>query len=164
MTLGGILILTGTMGLLALAQTYFMLATFAYLTGWRRLARTHPGREARLATPALHATQGVLLDAWGWNAPPFRLGYDREGIVLRPLPAFRPIFPTVKLPWSVLVAVERRTYLDGDVLVVRYGPDGRDSLAFLPSVLDKRLVELSQGENFREGYLLAGNSTPDIEM
>lgn len=158
MTLRGILILAGTMGVLAIAQTYFMLATFAFLTGWRRLARTHPGRNAKLAMPALFSTQGVLLDAWGWNAPPLRLGHDREGIVLRPLAAFRPVFPTVKVPWSALVAVERRQYFYGDVLVVHYGPDGRNSIAFLPSALSGRLEELSHGENLRKPSSIAGIS------
>jgi hypothetical protein len=164
MTLHGILILASTMSLLAIAQTYFMLTTFAFLTGWRRLARTHPGRKSPLALPALHATQGVLLDAWGWNAPPLRVGHDREGIVLRPLAMFRPVFPTVKVPWSALVAVERRQNPWGEVLIVYFGPDGRDSLSFLPSALSAELRKLSPGENIRNEALPAGNSTPDGEM
>ncbi len=164
MTLRGILILAGTMSLLALAQTYFMLVTFAFLTGWRRLARTHPGHASPLAMPALHATQGVLLDAWGWNAPPLRVGHDREGIVLRPLAMFRPVFPTVKVPWSALVAVEHRQTTWGEMLCVRYGPDGRESLTFLPSALSSELRKLSQGENIRKEALPAGNPTPDGEM
>jgi hypothetical protein len=164
MTLRGILVLAFAMSLLALAQTYFMLVTFAFLTGWRRLARTHPGRRSPLALPSLHATQGVLLDAWGWNAPPLRVGHDREGIVLRPLALFRPVFPSVKVPWSALVAVERRQYMWGEILIVRYGPDGRDSLSFLPSVLSSELRKLSQGENIHKEALSAGNPAPDLEM
>jgi hypothetical protein len=157
-------VLLVTMGVLALAQTYFMLATFAFLTGWRRLARTHPGHASPLALPVLHTTQGVLLDAWGWNAPPLRLGHDREGIVLRPLAPFRVVFPTVKVPWSALVAVERRQYRWGEIVTVRYGPGGNQSLSFLPSVLSSRLLELPQGENIRELAPPAGNSTLNIEM
>jgi hypothetical protein len=118
--------------LLAIGIAIFaaMLFIFAQITGWRRLAKRYGLRGGAAAAP--YRVEGALLGEWGWNSPPLWIGVAAEGLTLRPIRPFRPVFASLRIPWSDVVAAERKHYLFFEVLVLHVG--GASALVgFMPS-------------------------------
>jgi hypothetical protein len=108
-----------------------MLFVFAFATGWTALARRYP---ARLAFEGeRYRVNGVVLGAWGWNAPPLWAGLDETGIVLRAVSPFALAFRPIHLPWNAIEAVTHREYMFFDVTELRYGRGAQARIGFLPS-------------------------------
>ncbi len=107
-----------------------MLAVFAQVTGWRRLAKDFPALTAVHGAPTLRP-DGVLLGAWGWNAPPLRIALDPQALWLLPWPPFNVAFHAVRLPWEAIVATESRRFLLFEVLELRYGQGPKATLGFV---------------------------------
>jgi hypothetical protein len=128
--------------IVALVVSGAMLFVFAYLTGWRALARRFPctSRSTRLTAG------GVIIGALGWNGPPLRIGLDEAGVVLRPMRPFDLAFRTVCIPWSAIVWARHRDYHFFSVLEIGFGPRDGAILGFLPSpaavAIAKRLEAL----------------------
>jgi hypothetical protein len=47
------------------------------------------------------------------------IGVSAEGLTLRPVRPFRPAFATLLIPWSDVVAAERKQYLFFETLALR---------------------------------------------
>lgn len=93
-----------------------MLFIFAWLTGWRRLAKRYGLRGGASAAP--YRVEGVVLGELGFNSPPLWIGVGAAGLTLRPIRPFRPAFATLQIPWSEVVAAERRHYVFFEALVL----------------------------------------------
>jgi hypothetical protein len=119
---------------------------FARITGWSDLARAFPAPAG--ATDARSRTGGVVVGAWGWNAPPLRAGVDDDGLTLDPRPPFRAFFRPVRIPWNAVTGFERREYMFFEVFRLRCGEE--TALGFLPSevtdAIERRLSERPAAE------------------
>lgn len=105
--------------LLAMAAAIFvaMLFIFAQLTGWRRLAKRYGLRGGTAVAP--YRVESAVLGELGCNSPPLWIGVAAEGLTLRPIRPFRPVFATLLIPWCDVVAAERKHYIFFEVLVLR---------------------------------------------
>jgi len=117
------------LGLLALAIAVLMLILFAQITGWRALSKAFPAPDGPHADRA--RTEGVVLGAWGWNAPPLSVSIDDAGMWLFPRPPFTVAFRSVRLPWEAVLSVGTRQFMLFDITEVRYGPEPKSSIGFL---------------------------------
>lgn len=104
--------------MLALGFAIFvaMLFVFAWLTGWRRLAERYGQRGGPAAAP--YRVDCVILGELGCNSPPLLIGVAAEGLTLRPIRPFRPMFATLLIPWCDVVAAERRHYIFFEALIL----------------------------------------------
>ncbi len=107
-----------SMLVLALAICVAMLFIFAWLTGWRRLAKRYGLRGAATAP---YRAECVVLGELGFNSPPLWIGVAEEGLTLRPIRPFRPAFATLQIPWCDVVAAERKHYIFFEALMLKIG-------------------------------------------
>jgi len=107
-----------------------MLLVFAQVIGWRALSMAFPGDAGHRAGAPMPST-GVLLGAWGWNAPPLRVALDEQGLWLLPRAPFGVAFRDVRLPWTAILSVGTRHFVLFDVVEVRYGPGPKAVIAFV---------------------------------
>jgi hypothetical protein len=117
------------LALLALAIGVLMLLVFSQIIGWRALSKAFPGH--RTGSGARIPSDGVVLGAWGWNAPPLNILLDADGVWLLPRAPFRVAFHDVRLPWSAVLAVGPRRFMLFDVVEVRYGAGPKARIGFL---------------------------------
>jgi hypothetical protein len=129
---GAFVLLAGLIGV-AVVVLGLMSLLFARVTGWRALARQFPARTA-FEGPFVFVN-GVILGAWGWNAPPLWAGTDEVGIRLQPVAPFVLAFRPVHLPWAAIRGVERREYLFFSSLELRYGEAAGARIGFASSRL-----------------------------
>ena len=115
--------------LLACIVAYVMLLVFAEIIGWKALVKRFG--YVNDFHGSFERSKGVLLGRNAWNAPPLRVGFDDEGIVLRPIAPLRGAFGMVRLPWSAIVSTERRSFMFFDAMTLRYGTEPGASIAFL---------------------------------
>jgi hypothetical protein len=129
MDLASAALLLAVLALLALAIGVLMLLVFSQIIGWRALSKAYPAHGASHAGSAPSA--GVVLGAWGWNAPPLHIVLDEGGVWLIPRPPFRVAFHNVRLPWDAVLAVGPRRFMLFDVVEVRYGESPKACIGFL---------------------------------
>jgi hypothetical protein len=117
------------------------LALFARITGWAAMARAYPASPG--GPDARQKTRGVVVGAWGWNAPPLRAGLDDAGLTLAPRFPFGAFFRPVRIPWAAVTGFERREYMFFEIVRLRCGDEA--VLGFLPSTvtgaIERRLSE-----------------------
>jgi hypothetical protein len=117
------------LSLLAVAIGVIMLLVFAQVIGWRTLAKRYPASDASGATKG--QSDGVVLGAWGWNAPPLRVALDDFGVWLYPRAPFTVAFHNVRLPWEAVLAVGTRHFMLFDVVEIRYGEGPKARIGFI---------------------------------
>jgi hypothetical protein len=130
MNVGAAILLLAVLVALALAIAVLMLLIFAQVIGWRELSRAFPaGAGPHIA--GRFPFDGVVLGAWGWNAPPLRISLDNDGLWLLPRPPLGIAFRNIRLPWAAIFAVGPRQFMLFDVIELRYGEGSKDTISFL---------------------------------
>ncbi len=118
--------LSALSALILIAMTF----VFAQLIGWRALVRRYGG-------PSGHGTRyssnGVLIGAHSWNAPPLIVAIDDAGIALLPKQPFRFAFGPLQIAWSSISSFEARSFAFFEAIELRFGNDGTSLISFVPS-------------------------------
>ena len=119
-------------GLSALAALILIAMTFAFaqLIGWRALARRYG---AQSSAGKRYASNGVLIGAHSWNAPPLFVEIDELGITLLPKRPFRFAFAPLRIPWPAVSSFEERTYTFFEAVELRFGVGGKSLIGFVSS-------------------------------
>jgi hypothetical protein len=114
------------MGLMLLVGWPTVIATIAFVGGWRRLAERFPDRPSIGGDK--YAFQSVQLSLLGSYSNCVNVTVSDAGLQLVPMILFRWFHPPIMTPWAVISTCERRDFLFSKRMRITIGNPPREKI------------------------------------